>query len=213
MVGVFRRWFVACLVIIGLVSCCNACAALAAHQQPAASSQQPAASSQQPAASSQQPAARRFHYAMPSSLFKLPVLRRCVVAEKCVGINDQYMLGPSLLVAPVTIHNATSRSVCESLLLLLSACNAQICRAEAKRVCTASYRCSDSLVVGVLNVRFFHKQTFRAARTGLITSTTAQRPSRAERRSRSTHRWRRSLSFGASKRRSTGIFRLCSRLL
>ena len=29
----------------------------------------------------------------------------------CRGINDQYMLGPKYLVAPVTTQNATSRSV------------------------------------------------------------------------------------------------------
>jgi alpha-D-xyloside xylohydrolase len=30
---------------------------------------------------------------------------------KCLGVNDQYLLGPDLLVAPVTVQNATSRSV------------------------------------------------------------------------------------------------------
>jgi alpha-D-xyloside xylohydrolase len=29
----------------------------------------------------------------------------------CLGVNDQYLLGPDLLVAPVTLQNATSRSV------------------------------------------------------------------------------------------------------
>ena len=29
----------------------------------------------------------------------------------CVGVNDQYLLGPSLLVAPVVIQNATEREV------------------------------------------------------------------------------------------------------
>ena len=31
--------------------------------------------------------------------------------EGAVDINDQYMLGPALLVAPVTTQNATGRSV------------------------------------------------------------------------------------------------------
>ena len=31
--------------------------------------------------------------------------------DHCRGVNDQYLLGPSLLVAPVTVQNATSRSV------------------------------------------------------------------------------------------------------
>ena len=30
---------------------------------------------------------------------------------KCVGVNDQYLLGPSLLVAPVVTQNATEREV------------------------------------------------------------------------------------------------------
>jgi len=29
----------------------------------------------------------------------------------CVGVNDQYLLGPKYLVAPVTTQNATSRTV------------------------------------------------------------------------------------------------------
>ena len=30
---------------------------------------------------------------------------------KCAGINDQYMLGPKFLVAPVTVENATNRTL------------------------------------------------------------------------------------------------------
>ena len=30
---------------------------------------------------------------------------------KCVGLNGQYMLGPDLLIAPVTVQNATSKEV------------------------------------------------------------------------------------------------------
>ena len=30
---------------------------------------------------------------------------------KCAGINDQYMLGPKYLVAPVTAENATTRTL------------------------------------------------------------------------------------------------------
>eukprot|EP01043_Picozoa_sp_COSAG02_P023705 COSAG02_NODE_1273_length_13520_cov_2.622010_3_plen_171_part_00 len=30
---------------------------------------------------------------------------------KCAGINDQYMLGPKFLVAPVTVENATTRTL------------------------------------------------------------------------------------------------------
>ena len=29
----------------------------------------------------------------------------------CIGVNDQYLLGPKYLVAPVTTQNATSRTV------------------------------------------------------------------------------------------------------
>ena len=30
---------------------------------------------------------------------------------KCRGLNDQYMLGPKYLVAPVTVENATTRTL------------------------------------------------------------------------------------------------------